>query len=90
MTKAAADDVRHRVGALPVQLVLDEWGTTQNHDEDILAYSAIIAQVAAENLRTWIDIARKKGATWTEVGDAIGMSRQAAQQRYGERRLPLP
>jgi hypothetical protein len=89
MTKDAAEDVRQKIGALPVQLVLDEWGTTLNHDEDILAYSAIIAQAANENLRAWVGIARKKGATWEQIGDALGMSRQAAHQRYGDRHLPL-
>jgi hypothetical protein len=27
--------------------------------------------------------AREAGATWTEVGQSLGVSRQAAQQRYG-------
>ena len=28
---------------------------------------------------------RAQGFSWTEVGDGLGISRQAAQQRYGER-----
>lgn len=27
--------------------------------------------------------ARAEGATWDEVGDAVGLSRQGAQQHYG-------
>lgn len=27
--------------------------------------------------------ARRYGASWTDVGDALGVSRQAAQQRFG-------
>jgi hypothetical protein len=27
--------------------------------------------------------ARQTGASWTQIGDAVGLSRQAAQQRWG-------
>ena len=27
--------------------------------------------------------ARQAGATWTQIGDALGLTRQAAQQRWG-------
>lgn len=30
-----------------------------------------------------IDRARMAGHSWQEIGDALGVSRQAAQQRYG-------
>ena len=30
-----------------------------------------------------VDSARFNGHSWTEVGDALNISRQAAQQRYG-------
>lgn len=29
-----------------------------------------------------VDIARLRGATWSQVGDVLGVSRQAAQQRF--------
>lgn len=32
-----------------------------------------------------VDGARALGATWREVGDALGVSAQAAQQRFGSR-----
>ena len=28
--------------------------------------------------------ARRAGASWTEIGDAVGVTRQAAQQRWGK------
>lgn len=34
-----------------------------------------IAQVVAE--------ARAEGATWSQIAEALGVSKQAAQQRYG-------
>lgn len=47
---------------------------------------AEIAQAAADNLLMWRDAwareARKQDCTWQEIGDALGLTRQAAQQRY--------
>jgi hypothetical protein len=38
---------------------------------------------AEERVAQAVESARGAGASWTEVGDAIGISRQAAQQRFG-------
>lgn len=48
------------------------------------------AKAAAEVIR-WLDFelpmivsnARQDGATWDEIGDALGISRQAAHKRFG-------
>jgi hypothetical protein len=32
--------------------------------------------------------ARQAGASWTQIGDAVGLTRQAAQQRWRQRRNP--
>jgi hypothetical protein len=32
---------------------------------------------------TAIGLARAAGASWSHIGDAVGVSRQAAQQRWG-------
>lgn len=48
------------------------------------------ALASAAEVRAWLDHdlpvivrgARKDGATWQEIGDMLGMSRQAAQQRF--------
>lgn len=39
-------------------------------------------QAAAERDRG-VAVARAAGATWVEVADALGVTRQAARQRYG-------
>ncbi len=33
--------------------------------------------------REWVELARSEGASWADVGRAMGSSKQAAQQRYG-------
>lgn len=38
---------------------------------------------AEKDLRASVQRARDEGATWQEIGDALGITRQAAQQRFG-------
>ena len=35
------------------------------------------------NIRIMVEISRRNGATWQEVGDALGVTRSAAQKYYG-------
>jgi len=48
--------------------------------------AARIARVTQESLKMRVEIARGRGATWTMVGDAIGVTPWRAQQRYFEHR----
>jgi hypothetical protein len=41
------------------------------------------AECAAESARTAITVARDLGCSWDEIGEATGMSRQAAHKRFG-------
>lgn len=57
-------------------------------DNDATAHAAICASMAvvaaAENhLVETVQHQRRMGATWQQIGDILGTSRQAAQQRYG-------
>ena len=56
-------------------------------DEDLGAEalrSLPAAQVALDALtRQAVELARAQGATWQQVGEVFGMSKQAAQQRWG-------
>ncbi len=38
---------------------------------------------AESDLRASVARARERGATWQQVGDALGISRQAAHERFG-------
>jgi hypothetical protein len=45
---------------------------------------------AGRLLRSAVSSARAAGWSWEAIGSALGMSRQAAQQRWGRRPVPIP
>jgi hypothetical protein len=62
---------------------LDDWGSLSA--EDLLqALPASAAQVESRRfvLQTQIDILRRRGASWAAIGGALGISRQAAWERF--------
>ncbi len=50
---------------------------------DQLAAFTATAREIEDGTRARVWQARQDGATWQQIGDAIGVSKQAAQQRYG-------
>lgn len=62
--------------------------TAGSHLERIEAlHKARLALLAAQRARadaaTYVDRARELGATWAEVGAALGVTRQTAHERFG-------
>ncbi len=58
---------------------------TTDHDWTHTIGHAVSIQTAADDVvRAVVRQARRNGATWQVVGDALGVSRQAAFQRYGK------
>lgn len=57
-----------------------------HHVDGLLAAVTDLAKLreAADEWLTWtIMDARRAGKTWEAIGEALGVTRQAAQQRYG-------
>ena len=54
------------------------------HDDDLTCLAQISA--AREELacmeRNSVDRARRSGLSWSQIGDALGTTKQAVQQRY--------
>src|ERR1700726_5022899 len=44
-----------------------------------------IAEASDDATRTFVEQARDRGHTWQEIGDLLTITRQAAQQRFGDR-----
>lgn len=66
-------------------------GLAERLDTDPQAHLDLVAvarDAQAETdvlLRATVDSARSAGCTWDQIGGVLGMTRQAAQQRYGRR-----
>ncbi|OXM52954.1 ClpX C4-type zinc finger protein [Amycolatopsis alba] len=58
----------------------------QAHDlEDVLAALPRVARTSdqvEESLAGWVRRARELGASWTRIGDALGITRQSAWERF--------
>ena len=57
-------------------------GETADGFADAIVAAQLVADEARLNLQRWIDAARRSGLSWTDVGNALGISKQAAQQRF--------
>jgi hypothetical protein len=55
---------------------------TPKQQQDI-EKAALMVERAERQLFEAVDYARRSGATWQAIGDLFGVSRQAAQQRWG-------
>ena len=52
---------------------------------DVLGKLPLIANTAAQVndfLGEWVQLAKERGCSWTEIGNALGVSRQAAWERF--------
>jgi len=83
------EDLKIRVQALGLEWHKDHYGpfsgATSQEVVRMLQATATIAYDADANLHRWVDVARQAGMTWSEIGAAIGMSQQAATQRFGRK-----
>ena len=62
------------------------WWETMS-DEEILATFPKIVHVrdqVEEFLHQWVRVARNRGHTWSSIGRTLGVSRQAAWQRFND------
>lgn len=66
---------------------LDDLDPTRNPARDASHFRAIVAAdeaatAATSHLRAAVRDARAAGESWTAIGAALGVSKQAAQQRF--------
>ncbi len=57
-------------------------GETLEGFADAIVAAHLVADEGRLSLHRWIDAARRTGLSWTDIGDALGISKQAAQQRF--------
>ena len=86
---ATLEELLEQIRTLPLSLATAEHPSDEDHVQgdvaaavEELAVAATIANVAQESLKTRVTIARGRGATWTMVGNAIGLTPTRAEWRY--------
>lgn len=57
-------------------------GETAEGFADAITAAHLVADEGRLSLHRWIGAARRTGLSWTEIGNALGISKQAAQQRF--------
>lgn len=63
---------------------VDGYGNGSRDHLDTLGALRLVELAAAQARRAVVLRAHAEGYTWQELGDALGTSRQAVQQRYGK------
>ena len=69
--------------AVPTDSQLPSWQSMT--DEEVLSKLPRIASVASQvegGLRRWVAEARRRGASWADIGAALEISRQSAWERF--------
>ena len=57
-------------------------GETAEGFLEAITVAHLVADEGRVGLHRWVDAARRAGLSWTEIGTALGISKQAAQQRF--------
>ncbi len=78
--------IRERTAALVLEWAGDRdppfTGASAEGFADAVVVAHLVADEARLNLHRWIEASRRAGLSWTAIGDALGISKQAAQQRF--------
>jgi len=53
-----------------------------NDFRQLIRAAYVVADEAGHSLHRWVDAGRHAGLSWSDVGEVLGVSRQAAQQRF--------
>ena len=80
--EAAAARLEERLANLD----LDRVEVKDTYQLRAIAEAAEAARKAEADVRERVELARASGVSWNRIGVALGVSRQAARQRYSSRR----
>lgn len=75
--------LRTATAALVLGWATDFNGNSKEQFATAVTAAVVVADESRHTLQRWIDAARRAGLSWSEIGTAMGISRQAAQQRFG-------
>ena len=85
MNISTEENIRRRTASIPLELVGGETGfrgAGPAEFRDVIQAAQIVANEATLSLQRWVSAGRREGMSWTDIGDVLGISKQAAQQRF--------
>jgi hypothetical protein len=86
MKLAEQQNIREKTSALLLEWAAERQppftGETTEGFADAIVAAHVVADEGRLNLHRWTDAARRAGLSWAEIGEALGISKQAAQQRF--------
>lgn len=65
------------------------WRKLRGSDRTVvprIAFARAWGRYSAQQIDMWVSTERRCGASWQKIGDALGMTKQAVQQRFGVKR----
>lgn len=88
LTLAEEQNIRDRTTDLIATWQLEQRGDIEamvlEDYLDLVQAAAVAAEEGNLSLQRWVSASRRAGASWDQIGTALGVSRQAAQKRFGE------
>ena len=51
---------------------------------DHIPRMAVVAQQVETDLRSWVRELRRRGTTWSKIGEALAITRQSAWERFAD------
>jgi hypothetical protein len=65
-----------------ISYVTSQEGTPLDHVSEAVRISEHLSELADHLIGHFVDQARKTGASWTDIGQSMGVTKQAAQKRF--------
>ncbi len=79
-------EVRDRIADLVTNWQIEQRGAIESMPVegylDLVQAAAIVSEEGALSLQRWVSATRRAGASWEQIGAALGVTRQAAQKRF--------
>jgi hypothetical protein len=73
-----------------INYVKSQDGTALDHVSAAMRISEHLGELADHLIGHFVDQARKAGASWTDIGQSMGVTKQAAQKRFVPKAAELP
>ena len=78
-----ADSIIQEYRDHPIEVRLPVWESlTDDQMLDHIPRIAAVADQVEANLRSWVQELRRRGVTWARIGQALGITRQSAWERF--------